>query len=236
MPSSSVSAIHWPGPAPVPRILLADNHDSYTYNLFQLISVVSGHPPMVLRNDAPEWGTLRTEDFDAAVIGPGPGTPARAADIGGCTALLAAHDLPVLGVCLGHQALGAAAGGRLGPAGAPRHGHLSDLRIEPGADLFAGIGSMRVVRYHSLSIGGPLPPALELQAVAEDGEVMAFRHRARPHWGVQFHPESILTEHGDVLIRNFLTLAAAHPRERVASVALPHRGPATSATPTTPAV
>ena len=194
------------------RVLIVDNHDSYTYNLVQLVAGVLGAEPLVLTNDDPRWRDLEPADFDAAVISPGPGTPRCADDLGQSPRVLAAPGLPVLGVCLGHQAIAHHAGAVVAAAPTPRHGHLSRVRHD-GSALFADIPQdFTAVRYHSLCVAPPLPEVLEATAWAEDGVVMALRHRVLPHWGVQFHPESVASEHGRTLVANFARMAAAHRR------------------------
>ena len=191
------------------RTLLVDNYDSYTYNLFQLIAQVQGDEPVVVRNDEPATGIDLTA-FDNVVISPGPGDPRNGRDFGISARLLAESTIPVLGVCLGHQGIAAAEGADLGPAPAPRHGHLTQVR-HTGRGLFRSIPQhFTAVRYHSLAVREPLPPALEAIAWAEDGVLMGVRHRTRPLWGVQFHPESILTEFGDRLLSNFRDLTRRH--------------------------
>ncbi|GHG90339.1 aminodeoxychorismate synthase component I [Streptomyces lanatus] len=191
------------------RVLLIDNYDSYTYNLYQLLAKVYGSTPVVVRNDAAAWSHLDLDGFDAAVISPGPGHPAVPRDFGRSRDILADTRLPVLGVCLGHQGMGLLADARITPAPQPRHGHLSTIR-HSGDGLFAGIPQeFTAVRYHSLSIAEPVPAHLEITARAEDGVVMGLAHRDRPWWGVQFHPESICTEHGALLVANFRDLALA---------------------------
>ncbi|MEN3357260.1 MAG: para-aminobenzoate synthetase, partial [Mycobacteriales bacterium] len=178
------------------RTLLVDNYDSYTFNLYQLIAGVTGVEPLVLRNDAAEWDGLDLSEVDGVVISPGPGHPGRARDLGRCAELLRRTDLPVLGVCLGHQAIGLLAGARVQPAPQPRHGAVSQIR-HGGAGLFAGLpAGFAAVRYHSFCVAEPLPPTLEPLAWAEDGVLMALAHRHRPQWGVQFHPESVASDHG----------------------------------------
>ncbi|MFJ1596171.1 aminodeoxychorismate synthase component I [Streptomyces sp. NPDC088261] len=191
------------------RVLLIDNYDSYTYNLYQLLAKVYGIPPVVVRNDAAAWDHLDLDSFDAAVISPGPGHPAVSRDFGRSRDVLEHTRLPVLGVCLGHQGMGLLADARIVPAPQPRHGHLSTIRHH-GDGLFAGIPQdFTAVRYHSLSVAEPVPAHLTITARAEDGVVMGLAHRERPWWGVQFHPESICTEHGALLLANFRDLALA---------------------------
>ncbi|MEV6067868.1 aminodeoxychorismate synthase component I [Nocardia sp. NPDC052001] len=197
------------------RTLLIDNHDSYTYNLFQLIAATSGVPPTVITNDDPRWDDLDLDEFDAAVISPGPGNPQHTEDFGHSATLLRRRDLPVLGVCLGHQGIGAFFGGRIESAPRARHGHISVVR-HCEEDLFEGIPNpFQVVRYHSLHVPEPLPPELLSLATSEDGVVMGLRHRTLPRWGVQFHPESISTENGRELISNFLRLARESASEAI---------------------
>jgi para-aminobenzoate synthetase len=188
------------------RTLVIDNYDSYTYNIVHLLARVNGIPPTVLRNDDPAWAELDLREFDNIVISPGPGQPDRRRDFGHSRAALAC-GLPVLGVCLGHQGIGQFAGAQVRRAPAPRHGHVTRVRHD-GQGLFAGIPpEFAAVRYHSLCIAEPLPWTLVATAWAEDGVVMAVRHRVLPHWGVQFHPESIATEYGFELLENFRRLS-----------------------------
>ncbi|WP_236073034.1 aminodeoxychorismate synthase component I [Streptomyces tardus] len=192
------------------RILLVDNYDSYSYNLFQLIASVTGAEPNVVSNDDPVLLRPDVAGYDALVVSPGPGHPGVPGDFGHLTGLLAASRLPILGVCLGHQGLALAGEARVEQAWEPRHGWLSPVRHR-GSELFAGIPQhFTGVRYHSLAVREPLPPELEATAWAEDGVVMGLRHRRLPRWGVQFHPESACTEHGDRLIANFVRLARSH--------------------------
>lgn len=199
------------------RTLLVDNHDSYTFNLFQLIASVNGVDPVVVVNDDPALGRMRLDDFDNIVISPGPGRPQHSRDIGYVADLLRRTTLPVLGVCLGHQAIAHLAGASVGAAPQPRHGHLTTVRHHDD-ELFAGVpGEFTAVRYHSLCVEEPLPPELVATAWAEDGVVMALRHRDLPRWGVQFHPESIASHYGREIIRNFGELTRAARADRPAT-------------------
>lgn len=190
--------------------LLVDNYDSYTYNVFHLLAAVSGEEPIVVHNDMVSWRALSRWDFDAIVLSPGPGSPVRWHDFGVCSDILRSSEIPVLGVCLGHQGLGRVLSGVVASAPQAMHGRLSHVHHR-GRGLFAGIPQdFSVVRYHSLAVTGPLGPEGRVSAWTEDGVVMGIEHASRPLWGVQFHPESIATEHGHRLIENFYALARAH--------------------------
>jgi para-aminobenzoate synthetase len=200
------------------RVLLVDNYDSFTYNLYQLIGEVCGQAPTVVRNDTP-WADIRFDEFDAAVISPGPGRPDVDRDFGVSARVILDSGLPVLGVCLGHQGLCHLFGGQVVSAPEPMHGRISAVR-HTGVDIFADIPSpYDVVRYHSLAVTS-LPDELEALAWTEDGVLMGVRHRHLPLWGVQFHPESISSTYGHDLLANFFALAegrstalAAHTAE-----------------------
>ncbi|MFI6943910.1 aminodeoxychorismate synthase component I [Streptomyces sp. NPDC050418] len=190
------------------RTLLIDNYDSFTYNLFHDLARVTGQEPVVLRNDDPAWHPHLLADFDQVVLSPGPGTPGRPGDFGICHEILRQTEVPLLGICLGHQGIGLAHGATVQRAPEPYHGRLSPV-LHEGTGLFAGLPSpFDVVRYHSLMVTG-LPPELEVTAWTPDGLVMGLRHRDLPRWGVQFHPESIGTSYGCELLANFTELAAA---------------------------
>ena len=186
-------------------ILLVDNYDSFTFNLFHLLAAL-GETCEVRRNDqltVPDALAMRP---DAILLSPGPCTPNEA---GICLDLVrAAGSVPVLGVCLGHQAIGQAFGGQVVRAPVPMHGKTSRV-VHEGTDVFEGLPSpFSVVRYHSLVVEPEtLPDALVPTAWTEDGVLMGLRHRERPLYGVQFHPESILSEQGHALVGNFLRLA-----------------------------
>ena len=189
-------------------LLVIDNYDSFTYNLVQYLGEL-GADPVVRRNDAidvDEIGTLRPS---AIVVSPGPCAPSQA---GVSVPLIRrwGRTIPMLGVCLGHQAIGEAYGGRVVRAGRVMHGKRSDVEHD-GTGLFEGLPSpLPVMRYHSLIVErASLPSELEILAVAADdpSEIHAVRHRTHPVWGVQFHPESILTTGGKTILENFLALA-----------------------------
>ena len=198
------------------RTLLIDNHDSFTWNLFGLLAEVNGVEPVVARNDELSADGLAEIDFDNLVIGPGPGRPEREADFGVCAEAIRAAEVPVLGVCLGHQGLGWLGGGEVVHAPAPVHGRASVVR-HSGNALFAGIPEeFEAIRYHSLCLAEPLPEELEAIAWAEeDGVLMALANRRLPRWGVQFHPESVGTEWGRRLLANFRDLTPVARRTRV---------------------
>jgi para-aminobenzoate synthetase len=188
--------------------LLIDNYDSYTFNLYQLIASVAGEEPVVVRNDEVAWEQLAEHPWDRIVVSPGPGRPERERDLGVGRAALTQRAIPVLGVCLGHQGLALVNGAAVVPADEIVHGRISRV-FHRGDGLFAGLPQgFRAVRYHSLIVEPALPAPLEAVAWADDGTLMAIRDRGRPAWGVQFHPESVGTEHGAQLVANFIALTA----------------------------
>jgi para-aminobenzoate synthetase len=189
------------------RTLLIDNHDSYTYNVFHLLAAASGEEPVVVNNDAVSWRVLSRSDFDAIVLSPGPGRPQRWHDFGVCKDILRYSEIPVFGICLGHQGIGDLLEGGVSSAPMAMHGRLSRVRHD-GTGLFEDVPqNFEVVRYHSLAITSPMGPEGHETAWSEDGVVMGIEHRTRPMWGVQFHPESIATEHGLQIAKNFYALA-----------------------------
>jgi para-aminobenzoate synthetase len=201
------------------RTLLIDNYDSFTYNLYQLLGEVNGQPPVVVRNDT-DWAAIDLDRFDAVVVSPGPGRPDRPADFGISARAIGEVTLPVLGVCLGHQGICHLLGGVVGHAPTPMHGRISPVH-HTGAGVFAGLPSpLMAVRYHSLA-ATDLPEELEVVAWTDDGVVMGVQHRERPLWGVQFHPESIRTDHGHELLANFRELALARNRAPRAAESAP---------------
>lgn len=185
------------------KTLIIDNYDSYTFNLYQMIGKINGEPPLVIFNDQLEWSALESLDFDNIVISPGPGTPEKPQDFGICQQVLEHTNVPLLGVCLGHQGLGYFYGGKVIHAPEVRHGRLSQI-YHNNSSLFKDIPSpFVVVRYHSLLVADQLPDCLAKIAWSEDGLIMGLRHLDKPLWGVQFHPESICTEYGEKLLQNF---------------------------------
>jgi len=189
-------------------ILVIDNYDSFTYNLVQYLGEL-GEDPVVRRNDAIVLDEIESMAPTGIVISPGPGVPG---DAGVTIPMLKrwGPTIPTLGVCLGHQAVAEAFGGRVTLATVLMHGKTSSVHHD-GKALFHGIPSpLRVMRYHSLTVEhDSLPDELEVIAWGEDdkSEIHAIRHREHPVWGVQFHPESVMTEYGREILGNFLTLA-----------------------------
>jgi anthranilate synthase/aminodeoxychorismate synthase-like glutamine amidotransferase len=184
-------------------VLLVDNFDSFVWNLAQALGAL-GADPVVARPDAVDAARLAEEPPDRLVISPGPRGPAEAGvSVDAIRAL--AGRVPILGVCLGHQCIAAAFGGRVARSPAPRHGKTSEIRHD-GRGLLRGLPNpLRAARYHSLAVEeAGLPADLEVSARSDDGVVMGIRHRALPVEGVQFHPESFLTPDGPALLRNFL--------------------------------
>ncbi len=189
------------------RVLLVDNYDSFTYNLAQMLAEL-GADVTVRRNDQVTVSDVSELKPTHLVISPGPGVPAESGATLGLIRAFAGR-IPVLGVCLGHQAIGEAFGGELRRAPRPEHGSAWEVRHD-GRTIFAGLSNpLRAGRYHSLALEGKsLPDCLELTAVSPDGVVMGIRHRELAVEGVQFHPESVLTPQGAKLLRNFLEVAS----------------------------
>jgi len=188
-------------------IVMIDNYDSFTYNLVQYLREM-GPEVRVFRNDAVTIGDIDRMEPEALVISPGPGRPESA----GVT--LSAIErfsgkIPILGVCLGHQAIASAFGGRVVPAKRLMHGKISEIHSD-GKGVFKGLRNpVKAMRYHSLAVSRDgFPPVLEITAEAEDGEIMGLRHREHRTEGIQFHPESIMTTKGKRMLRNFLSESA----------------------------
>ena len=192
-------------------LLMIDNYDSFTFNLVQYFGEL-GAQVKVVRNDEITLAEIAALQPDQLVLSPGPCSPAEA---GICVSAIQHFigRLPILGVCLGHQSIGAALGGRIVRARTQMHGKASVLTTDQKGVIKDLPGSFSVIRYHSLAIEqASCPEALEVSARSEDGEIMGVRHRelagtATPLEGVQFHPESILSEHGHAMLKNFLNLA-----------------------------
>ncbi len=212
-------------------ILLIDNYDSFVHNLARYFQRL-GQPTLVVRNDAVDPAAIERIAPAAIVLSPGPCTPAEA----GCSLEVVRHfagRLPMLGVCLGHQTIGAALGGRIVPADEPMHGRASEV-LHPGTGLFAGLPSpLTVGRYHSLVVEeASLPAELAVTARTRDGTVMALAHRKWPIVGVQFHPESILTQCGYELLAGFVRLAGLEVQEPLPT--MEREGPPTPSQPPLP--
>lgn len=193
-------------------ILLIDNYDSFSYNLFQLVGTLN--PDIrVVRNDLLSVPEIEALSPEAILLSPGPGRPA---DAGICEEAVQklSGKIPILGVCLGHQAICEAFGGTVGYAKTLMHGKSSLTKLAPSCPLFQDLPpEIPVARYHSLAAKEPLPPDLEAAAIAEDGEIMALQHKTHPTFGLQFHPESILTPDGETILKNFLTFAQNQKQE-----------------------
>jgi anthranilate synthase/aminodeoxychorismate synthase-like glutamine amidotransferase len=194
--------------SPAQKVLLIDNYDSFTYNLYQYLCEL-GASVTVVRNDAITVEEVRAQKPDFIVISPGPGVP-RDAGISIDLVRALGPSTPILGVCLGHQAITEAYGGVVTRAPELMHGKASRIQHD-GRGVFEGLPSpFSAIRYHSLCAAPEnVPDALEVTARSDSGVIMALKHREYPVYGVQFHPESILTEHGKDLLRNFLRLGVA---------------------------
>ena len=194
-------------------LILIDNYDSFTYNLVHYLGEL-GADSVVIRNDKITAAEVMAQKPQAIVLSPGPSTPNEA---GICLELIrqAGPTIPLLGVCLGHQSIGQAYGGRVIRAPQPMHGKLSTITND-GRGIFRGLPkSFEVTRYHSLIVErASLPPELEITAETDDGIIMGLQHKTHPVHGVQFHPESIASEHGHDLLANFLSLAGLAPKRR----------------------
>ena len=192
-------------------ILLIDNYDSFVYNLARYVREL-GETPVVRRHDAIGVEEIFELGPSHIIISPGPCSP-REAGISTDVVRRTGVSIPILGVCLGHQCIGAAYGGEIVRAGAPMHGKISRIH-HSGTGLFSGLPTpFSATRYHSLVIApASVPPCLKVTATSEDGEIMAVQHVKHPVYGVQFHPESVLTEHGYRLLDHFLHGVPATPR------------------------
>jgi len=205
-------------------ILLIDNYDSFVFNLARYFERL-GQPTHVVRNDAIDPAGVRRLRPDAVVLSPGPCAPQQA----GCSLRVVSElhaQLPMLGVCLGHQAIAEAFGGRIVRAAEPVHGRTSPM-FHDQRGVFAGIASpARVCRYHSLAVDeASLPECLEVTARTQDAVVMGLRHRTLPIVGLQFHPESILTDFGFELLANFLRIAGLQLTGEIPGIAAERRDP-----------
>lgn len=193
-------------------ILLIDNYDSFSYNLYQLIGAIQ--PDIrVVRNDKITIEEIRSEKPKAVCLSPGPGRPQNA---GICIEAVQklSGEIPILGICLGHQAIFEAFGGKVSYALNLMHGKSSRIRVDTDSKIFAGLGGetkeIQAARYHSLiAVKSSLPECLKITAESKEGEIMALEHKEYPVYGLQFHPESILTPDGEKIIRNFIEAVKA---------------------------
>lgn len=191
-------------------LLVIDNYDSFTFNLVQLLGAL-GENPVVIRNDERTVPEIRAMEPERVVVSPGPCTPSEAGVSVEVIRSLGADGVPILGVCLGHQSLGEAFGGRTIRARRTMHGKTGPIRHD-GEGLFHGLPqTFDVARYHSLVTDGSVLPDVLVPVAwstddADAGEIQAMRHHELPLWGVQFHPESLFSEHGSALLSNFLAL------------------------------
>ncbi len=189
------------------KILIIDNYDSFTYNLFQQVANIKKCIPDVFKNDEITYDEIVAKDYDCIIISPGPGRPELKKDFGVCTEVLLSSEKPVLGVCLGHQGIGYFAGGEVIHAPEPFHGRLTKI-YHNDSGLFEGLPQgFSVVRYHSLIVADALPENIRKTAWTEDGIIMGIEHKTKPFWGIQYHPESISTEFGNEVISKFLEFA-----------------------------
>ncbi|TFI56742.1 aminodeoxychorismate/anthranilate synthase component II [Sphingomonas parva] len=196
-------------------ILVIDNHDSFTWNIVDYLRAL-GATVRVERSDEISVAEAVASGAEGLLISPGPGRPEEAGISMPLVQACAAAGRPLLGICLGHQAIATGFGGSIGRAPAPMHGKTSEVRHD-GTGVFAGLPSpLTAARYHSLVASGALPECLAVNARAEDGSVQGLRHRTLPIHGVQFHPESIASEGGHALLANFLALANSATRSRSA--------------------
>ena len=189
------------------KTLIIDNYDSYTYNLFQLVAEVTGNKPHVIKNDEVTFDELSKLNFDNVIISPGPGRPDREEDFGICKRVIEELNKPILGVCLGHQGIWNLNGGEIVLAPRPVHGETSKI-FHNNNGLFSGLKQgFEVTRYHSLICKPEELKDINVDAKTEDGIIMGISHKTKPHFAVQFHPESICSEYGREIIENFFKLS-----------------------------
>ena len=188
-------------------ILMIDNYDSFTYNIVQYMGEL-GHKPEVCRNDRISLEELKQKRMDALVVAPGPGSPSEAGISREAIKYFAEENIPILGICLGHQCIGEVFGGKIIHAPYLMHGKVSEIRHD-GSGIFKDIpDNFEATRYHSLTIDpDSCPSCLEVTARTGDGVIMGIQHKTLPVYGLQFHPESIITEHGHKMLENFLKLS-----------------------------
>lgn len=196
------------------QTLIIDHYDSFTYNLFQLVAEIQNKEPIVISHDSEEYLKLDPGSYDNIILSPGPGHPEQELDFSIGKSIILHSDKPILGVCLGHQGIFSILGGQISRAVTPMHGRLSSI-LHNHSELYTNIPSpFQVMRYHSLLCTGSLPPDLELNAWTAEGLIMGFRHKHKPIWGIQYHPESIASEYGRQLFLNFQQLTVQHYQQR----------------------
>jgi anthranilate synthase component II len=189
------------------NIFLLDNYDSFTYNLHDLVFRSSGIRAQIIKNNELTYAEFAAQSVDGVILSPGPGHPGSHRDFGISSDIIARLNKPILGVCLGHQGIATVFGGRVTRASLPVHG-LTERINHDGSGVFEGIPQgVRMVRYHSLIVSGDLPGTLKKTAWTDSGLIMGVQHVSRKIFGVQFHPESICSEFGEVLMSNFLRIA-----------------------------
>ena len=203
------------------KILIIDNYDSFTYNLYQQVAKITNCSPEVFKNDEISYEQIQENEYDCIIISPGPGRPEAKQDFGVCTEILLSYTNPVLGVCLGHQGIGYFSGGNVVHAPEPIHGRLSEI-YHDNSGVFEGLPQgFKVVRYHSLVVAEPLPPLLRKSAWTKDGIIMGIEHISKPFWGTQFHPESISTEFGYEIVSKFLSFTERFDKKKTNSTVSP---------------
>jgi para-aminobenzoate synthetase len=185
------------------KIVIIDNYDSFTYNLYQYIAEVTNVIPKVFLNDKISWKTFLLLRPDAVILSPGPGNPIKKKDFGICYEIIQKGNMPILGVCLGHQGIASAYNGSIKSAPEIFHGMPSNI-FHTGKGIFTDIPQgFKAIRYHSLMVSEPLPNNISKTAWTKDGIVMGISHKKKPFFGLQFHPESIGTAYGKKILKNF---------------------------------
>ena len=187
------------------KTLILDNYDSFTFNLYQAVAFLKGNP-VVFKNDGISLEEMEKLKPTHIIISPGPGTAVNKKDFGVCSEVIKKTKVPLLGVCLGHQGIIAAFGGKIERAPKIMHGKTSAIHLDTSCPIFKGLPKkIEAMRYHSL-IGDSVPEILKVTAETEDGLVMGVRHEKKPIFGIQFHPESFKTPFGNKILKNFLSL------------------------------
>lgn len=197
------------------KTLIIDNYDSFTYNLYQLFYKVSGEEPIVIKNDECTWKEIKKMNYDNVIISPGPGNPDKKSDFGVCGEVIRNCEKPILGICLGHQGVYLKSGGKIISAPTPMHGRVSKVYHSDSGLLKEIPSPFTCVRYHSLMCDNEnVPSEIEIIAKTEDDIIMGIKHKFKPIWGVQFHPESICSEYGNIIAKNFLNLTREYNEQK----------------------